>query len=176
MFENTQNLEDTHIFDLKIGNRTYTVDTQWLLNLKTGLTDSLGDLELEDSLQRVAGYLHTFSSAYECANREKIKVELEYEIWYEQLFKIMEETLIKEYQQEINAGLRSKTNSTPTRSNVHTKLICSREIEYREQTTKLNEAKANADYLFRELKLIESRGTHLQTLIKSRQAVRSIES
>jgi hypothetical protein len=176
MFENTQNLEDTYIFDLKIGDRTYKVDTQWLLNLKTGLTDRLSDLELEDSLQRVAGYLHTFSSAYECVNRERSREELEYEIWYEKLFSITEETIIKEYQNEINAGLRSKSNSTPTKGNVHTRLVVEYEGDYRERTSKLNELKEDAEYLFRELKLIESRGTHLQTLIKSRQAVRSVEA
>lgn len=166
---------DTYLFNLKIGDKSYTIDTKWLLNLKVEITDTLSDFELEDSLQKIAGYLHTFSSAYEEANKFKNLTSLEYDIWYSKVYSEIESKLSNKYSNEISAGLRSKTNSSPTKSQVETELILNNEIDYVKWNALLIDNSSKADYLMRELKLIESRGTHLQTLIKSRQTIRNIE-
>jgi len=164
-----------YIFTLQIGSREYKVDLKWLLNLKVGITDDKSDVELEDSLQQISGYLHTFVAAYECASAELMNEELNYEIWYEKLYKNSEIALVDKNIKEMASGLRSKSNSMPTKSQVKTELITSHEDKYRAKTENLNNLKHRVETIQRELDVIKSRGTHLQTLIKVRKENRNID-
>lgn len=168
------NVEE-YLFTLKVGKREYTIDIKWLLNLKSAITEDQSDAELEDSLQKVAGYLHVFSSAYDSLNRERATYQLDYDIWYSAKFDEAEKELLKTFASEIASGARSKSMSSPTKTQVETYLINGCPEEYRGRNLQLSDLNTNADYLLREMKLIESRGTHLQTLIKSRQSIRNIE-
>lgn len=166
---------EEYLFTLRVGSKEYTIDTKWLLNLKVGLTDNLSDIELEESLQKIAGYLHVFSSAYDEVSRAKATTQLEYDIWYASEYAKSEEDLSTDYAEEVASGLRSKTNSSPSRTQIENHLINRLQEEYKTKNLEVNTLTSNAEYLLREMKLIESRGTHLQTLIKSRQAIRNIE-
>jgi|GEM_PF-6606815 len=164
-----------YLFTLHVGKKEYCLDTKWLLNLKVGMTDTQSDAELEDSLQKIAGYLHVFSSAYDEANRAKNVEQLEYDLWYANMFATSEKELLERMSNEVAAGLRSKTSASPTKAQVEHHLINKSMEEYQTRNIRLQELSANADFLLREIKVIEARGTHLQTLIKSRQTLRNLE-
>lgn len=166
----TQLLEnEDYLFTLKINSRTYTIDTKWLLNLKVGLTEDKSNQELEECLQVVAGYLHTFTAAYEEINKTKLQKELEYEIWYNKEYYCYEQELINIYAEEIRSGLRSKTNAEPKKSQMESGFIVKNESGYYEKNMELNELRNTTEYLSKEIDIIKSRGTHLQTIIKTRR-------
>ena len=169
------NNED-YIFELTINGNVYTIDTKWLLNLKVGLTEDKSNQELEESLQLIAGYLHTFTAAYEELNKLKMKKELEYDVWYNESYYKYEKELTNRYGEEIRAGLRSKSNSEPKKSQIESLLITADKKTYMEKNEELINIRHNVEYLAKEIDIIKSRGTHLQTIIKTRRDNNIIDS
>lgn len=163
-----QDKED-YILTLTINDKQYDIDTCWLLHLHNAITDSQSSVELEESLEKISGYLHTFSAAYEQAVTLKLQEELDYDIWYKETYANAEKSILEDFHNEVKCGLRSKTNSSPSRAQIEARLIMENRAEYRERTNRVNKIKTYADFLYREMKIIESRATHLQSILNLRR-------
>jgi len=161
--------DDDYIFNLTIHNREYAIDIKWLLHLQNDITSDLSSIELEDSLERIAGYLHTFSTAYEESMSNKNQVELEYEIWYKEKYVESESNLFDSLSSDVKMGLRSKTNATPSKAQIEANIITNNVIEYKKLKEHLNKIQTYTDFLYREIKIIESRASHLQSILNLRR-------
>ncbi|TRZ79793.1 hypothetical protein D4R86_05380 [bacterium] len=161
--------DDDYIFNLTIHNREYAIDVKWLLHLQNEITSDLSSIELEESLEKVAGYLHTFSTAYEDAMSNKNQVELEFEIWYKEKYVESEHNLLGDFATDVRTGIRSKTNATPTKAQIEADIVTNNVLDYKKLKEHLNKIQTYTDFLYREIKIIESRATHLQSILNLRR-------
>uniref|UniRef100_A0A6H1ZCH3 Uncharacterized protein n=1 Tax=viral metagenome TaxID=1070528 RepID=A0A6H1ZCH3_9ZZZZ len=160
-----------YIFNLDIHGKQYNIDVKWLLHLENAITSDLSSIELQESLEKVGGYLHTFLAAFEEITRRKIEEELDYEIWYKETYAKAEMSLLSVFSEEVKSGIRSKTNGTPNRTQIEARIIVDYKDEYRKRTETLNKIKTYWDFLSREMKIIEIRATNLQSILNFRRKV-----
>ena len=92
-------------------------------------------------------------------------------MWYKEKQAEAEEALLARMQEEVRVGIRSKSNATPTKAQVDAWIATNYGNEYKKLFTELHTLKEQSDFLFREFKILSERGTHLQTILKSRKAL-----
>jgi len=163
--------EELASITIQIKGKSYIIDLSELIKLKTDITSDLSNIELEQQLEKISSYLHTISVAYEEIHSKKWQKELEFDIWYKKKQAEAEEAIFARMQKEVKEGIRSKSNTAPTKAQIEAWIVTKYGDEYKRLFTELQTLKEQSDFLFREFKILSGRGTHLQTILKSRKAL-----
>lgn len=161
--------DDEYIFNLTIHGREYAIDIKWLLHLQNEITSDKNLIELEETLEKVSGYLHTFSVAYEDYSRQKARLELKYDVWYKEKYMESEKNLINSFAEDIKTGVRSKTKATPTAAQIEANITINNKDEYVNFKEKLNKIKILTEFLWREMKILEGRAGYIQSIMSNRR-------
>jgi len=161
--------DEEYIFKLNIHGIEYDIDTKWLLHLHNEITSEQSSIELEECLEKISGYLHTFSVAYEQYSNDKAALELEYDIWYKEKYAEAESDLVATFAADVRSNIRSKSNANPTKAQVEAAIVNNNKEEYREFQTRINKIKIMTEFLWREMKIIENRAMHIQSILNLRR-------
>ncbi len=167
--------KDAYTVNLEINNKEYVIDVKNLLHLESAIEEEASSLELEMDLEKIAGYLHTFLTAFRDKTIKKKRYALDYEIWYTEKLVKAEEYLTSKFIKEFESGSRSKTKVTPTKIQIENQVIIDNTEEYRKRNNKMNVLESACIFLDKEFKLLQERASHIQSLLSMRRQVMSKE-
>lgn len=158
--------EEDYIQELTIeDNKTIIIDLTWLINLKGGITSNKSDLELEIALEQINYYLFSFLKAYEYVSSKYYHIKDTFDTEYQIKYSIVEETMIEENQRK---GL-SKSNWVPPKTSIEANLMKNYQEWYLTNQNELRRLERKKRYLSKVLDMINSRASHLQTIINKRR-------
>ena len=149
---------------------TKLIDVKYLLMLQHLLTSNQSDAELEDALNRIDPYLFTFKRGIEYWNGELASLELNFDIWYKKTWAKTEQKLMDAELQKVEDGIITKSKVAVTKQQVDSELVIDEEKEYVSWKTQINILRNRLEFLKDLTKLLESRGSRIQTIVNSRRA------
>ncbi len=147
-----------------------TIDVKYLLMLRSLLTSNQSDAELEDALNRIDPYLFTFKRAIEYWNSQVANIELDFDIWQKRTWVATEEALMTAELAKVEEGIITKSKVNVTKQHVDTALLLNNEEEYRNFKTEISIKRNRLEFLKDLTKLLESRGSRIQTIVNSRRS------
>lgn len=166
-------LKDNKPYQLKleIGNQTYEIDIKFLLHLRSGVTEDKSSIELEETLEKMSGYLHIISQAYKTASIKTKKLETQFESWYNDKYVETEKVITQYFKQEVNSGSRSKTKMQPTQKQIESRMIANNKSKWKRWNERIKKSQIEEEFLYREFKLLQSRSTHIQSILSLRKQI-----
>lgn len=149
---------------------TKIIDVKYLVMLKHQLTSNQSDQELEDALNRVDVYLFTFRRAIEHWGNKSADKNMDYEVWTRKTWKKEEADLYAKELARVESGEITKSKMNITKTHIDAAIIDNNEEEYIKFNAEINFLRKRLDFLVDLSRLLDSRGSRLQTIVNSRRA------
>ena len=162
-----------NIVEYDLYGTRYQMDVSPLLTISNKGMESATDAEIDDHLEKIAAYRHSIATLKEAIGTELIKAQEAYDKWQSNKWVDVNRIAIKRRKdlKEETGGLGGWFGSI-TKEELKGILLTNFEEEYNQRNDLVVKYKMMDKVIGNLLKILEDRGSQIQTIVRRRQGLR----
>ena len=162
-----------NIVEYDLYGTRYQIDVSPLLTISNKGMESATDMEIDEHLEKIAAYRHSIATLKEAIGTEFVKAQEAYDKWQSSKWIDVNRIAIKRRKdlKEETSGLGGWFGSI-TKEELKGILLTNFEEEYNQRNDLVVKYKMMDKVIGNLLKILEDRGSQIQTIVRRRQGLR----
>jgi hypothetical protein len=171
--QRTEDFPDFSYLEYELYDKKYKIDLTPLLKVSNQGLEGVSAKEIDEHLERIAAFRHSVATLKELINKEYVRAIEDMERWQSQIWGSLYEVAINRRRE-----LKERTGSTAgwfgsiTKEELRGLMLIQFEEEYKKKRNVVNKYQTANNLLGNLLKILEDRGSQIQTILKRREGLR----
>jgi hypothetical protein len=169
----TADVPHFNMVEYELNGKRYTMDVSPLLSITNEGLEAASDLEIDTHLEKIAAYRHSIATLKESIGNEHIRAQEKFEKWQSKNWnEAVKIALLSRKELKDETGAQGGWFGSVTKEEIKGIMMTKFESEYDLLNDALIKYKTMDKVIGNLLKILEDRGSQVQTIIRRRQGLR----